>query len=131
MIDNKTISLCLIVKNESEIITRLIRSCKSIIDYYIIVDTGSNDNTIDIIKQEMGDINGEIHERKWINFGHNRTELMELCHNKTDLLLLADADEEFIITDDFLKEKISYDWYYIKYVGELDYGKIRLVNFIR
>jgi glycosyltransferase involved in cell wall biosynthesis len=44
-------SLCLnmIVKNESKIITRLFDSVLSIIDCYCICDTGSTDNTVEII----------------------------------------------------------------------------------
>ena len=47
---NKTICLNMIVKNESHIIIRLLQSVISIIDTYCICDTGSNDNTIEIIK---------------------------------------------------------------------------------
>ena len=48
---NNTIKLCLnmIVKNESKIITRLLESVLSIIDCYCICDTGSTDNTIELI----------------------------------------------------------------------------------
>ena len=47
------VSLCLnmIVKNESRIITRLMESVLPIIDTYLICDTGSTDNTIDVIKK--------------------------------------------------------------------------------
>jgi len=128
MINNKTICLCLIVKNEAKVIHRLIRSCKHIIDYYVICDTGSSDNTIEVIKKEMGDVKGEIHERKWIGFDVNRTELMEFAYKKSDYLLIADADEEFLITDDFYKEDFTYDWYHFRYVGEMDYTRIHLVN---
>jgi tetratricopeptide (TPR) repeat protein len=128
MINNKTICLCLIVKNEAKVIHRLIRSCKHFIDYYVICDTGSSDNTIEVIKKEMGDIKGEIYERKWIGFDVNRTELMGFSYKKSDYLLIADADEEFIITDDFYNENFTYDWYHFRYVGDLDYTRIHLVN---
>ena len=43
--------LCLnmIVKNESKIITRMLESVVGYIDYFCICDTGSQDNTVDII----------------------------------------------------------------------------------
>ena len=44
-----TLCLNMIVKNESKIITRLFDSVLSIIDCYCICDTGSTDNTIQII----------------------------------------------------------------------------------
>jgi glycosyltransferase involved in cell wall biosynthesis len=127
-VTNKTICLCAIVKQEEKTIARLINSCKSIIDYYCIVDTGSTDNTIAVIKETMGDIPGEIHERSWVNFGHNRNELMELAYDKSSYLLLADADFEYVILDSFDKNTLKYDWYHLRYLGDLDFAQILLVN---
>ena len=44
-------SICLnmIVKNEAKIITRLLESVVDIIDYWVICDTGSTDNTCEMI----------------------------------------------------------------------------------
>ena len=44
-----TLCLNMIVKNESKIITRLFDSVLPIIDCYCICDTGSTDNTVQII----------------------------------------------------------------------------------
>ena len=46
-----TVCLNMIVKNESKIITRLFDTVLGIIDSYCICDTGSTDNTINIIKK--------------------------------------------------------------------------------
>src|SRR2546428_69578 len=70
------ICLNMIVKNESHVITRCLGSVLPLIDYWVIVDTGSDDGTQKIIKdfmQEKG-VSGELHERPWINFSHNRNE---------------------------------------------------------
>ncbi len=40
-----TISLCMIVKNEEEVIGRCLECVKDIVDEIIIVDTGSTDST--------------------------------------------------------------------------------------
>ena len=40
----------MIVKNESRVILRLLESVRLIVDSYCICDTGSTDNTIEIIK---------------------------------------------------------------------------------
>ncbi|HWJ80268.1 MAG TPA: glycosyltransferase, partial [Niallia sp.] len=40
-----TISLCMIVKNEENVIERCLSSVKPIVDEMIIVDTGSSDST--------------------------------------------------------------------------------------
>ena len=66
----------MIVKNESEVIKRCLDSVIPVIDYWVIIDTGSNDGTQDIIKNHLKDIPGELHERPWKNFGENRTEAL-------------------------------------------------------
>ena len=45
-----TLCLNMIVKNESKIIARLLTSVSPIIDSYCICDTGSTDNTVEIIQ---------------------------------------------------------------------------------
>jgi glycosyltransferase involved in cell wall biosynthesis len=40
-----TITLCMIVKNEEDVIGRCLDSVKDIADEIIVVDTGSTDNT--------------------------------------------------------------------------------------
>ena len=47
--NSPTLCLNMIVKNESKIITRLFDSVLSIIDCYCICDTGSTDNTVELI----------------------------------------------------------------------------------
>jgi glycosyltransferase involved in cell wall biosynthesis len=128
MKEKKTICLCAIVKNEEKTIARLIKSCKSIIDYYVIVDTGSTDDTINVIKSSMGNLPGEIHERPWVNFGANRTELMDLAYGKSDYLLLADADFEYKISNQFDKSQLKYDWYHLRYLGDVDFAQILFVT---
>ena len=43
-----TISLCMIVKNEEDVLERCLNSCNAIADEIIIVDTGSTDKTKEI-----------------------------------------------------------------------------------
>lgn len=88
----QTICLCMIVKDEKEILPRLFDSCRELVDRWVICDTGSTDGTQDVIRTQLEGIPGELHERPWVNFGANRTELMELARGKADYLLLLDAD---------------------------------------
>lgn len=83
----------MIVKNESKVIKRCLDSIKPIIDYWVIVDTGSVDGTQKIIKKELKDIPGELYERPWKNFGENRTEAFSLAKGKGDYILFMDADD--------------------------------------
>lgn len=46
-----TISLCMIVKNEEDVLARCLQSLQPVVDEIIIVDTGSNDKTKEIAAQ--------------------------------------------------------------------------------
>ena len=124
---NNTICLCAIVRDEAKVIGRLIDSCKDFIDYWVIVDTGSKDNTIEIIREKLSGVPGELHENKWVSFGHNRTELLNLANGKSDYLLLADADFEYLLTAEFVK-KFTHNAYHLRYVGEIDYAQILFIK---
>lgn len=93
---DKTPTLCLnmIVKNESQVIIRLLSSVISIIDTYCICDTGSSDNTIDLIKNffEEHDIEGKIIEEPFKDFGYNRSFALKAAAGMSDYALLLDAD---------------------------------------
>lgn len=86
------ICLNMIVKNESKIIERCLKSVYHLIDSWCIVDTGSTDGTQDIIKEFLKDKPGELIEKPWVNFGHNRNEALGLARKWGEWLLLTDAD---------------------------------------
>jgi len=90
----------MIVKNESRVIERLLNSVVSLIDTYCIEDTGSTDNTIELITQffkERG-IQGKIVEEPFRNFAYNRTHAFRAAEGMADYLLLLDADMIFTHT---------------------------------
>jgi tetratricopeptide (TPR) repeat protein len=82
----------MIVKNESQIISRALDSVLDIIDSWCIIDTGSTDDTINIIQKKLSHLPGEILSRPWLNFGHNRSEAFEEAKKWGDWILLIDAD---------------------------------------
>ena len=89
-----TLCLNMIVKNESKIICRLFDSVVSIIDSYCICDTGSTDNTIQIITDYFASKNipGKVISEPFKNFCHNRNFSLQSCIGMSDYLLLLDAD---------------------------------------
>jgi len=103
-----TLCLNMIVKNESKIITRLLESVLPIIDTYCICDTGSTDNTKEIIKDffDKRNIQGKIVEEPFKNFEYSRNLALSHCINMpSDFVLLLDADMIFQIKN-FNKKKL-------------------------
>src|SRR5450631_2439504 len=86
-----SICLSMIVKNEAHVIRRCLRSVKPFIDYYSISDTGSTDNTMDIIREELAGIPGVLTSDPWEGFGPNRN--IARSRAKGDHILSIDADE--------------------------------------
>ena len=131
MHNNKTICLNMIVKNEAHVIASTLENICSYIhfDYWVIVDTGSTDNTKQIISDffKGKNINGELHETEWKNFGFNRSDALSKAYNKTDYLLIFDADDR-IIGDFILPTELNLDGYHLKFGNNFSYVRLLLVN---
>ncbi|MEI7669229.1 MAG: SLBB domain-containing protein, partial [Pseudomonadota bacterium] len=103
-----TLCLNMIVKNESKIIRRLMESVSPIIDCYCICDTGSTDDTIEIINTffSQKNIPGKVVSEPFKNFAHNRSHALQVCSGMSDYALLLDADMIFEINN-FDKRKLA------------------------
>jgi glycosyltransferase involved in cell wall biosynthesis len=86
------IGLVMIVRNEEERIERCLEAVKSLVSTWTIVDTGSEDRTREIVREVMAGIPGVLHERPWVDFAHNRTEMYALARGTADYLLMLDGD---------------------------------------
>lgn len=87
----------MIVKNESHIIVETLRNVCAAIRFttYQISDTGSTDGTQGLIRDffaELG-LSGELTEDAWVDFGTNRTQVLQKAYQKTDYVLMWDADD--------------------------------------
>src|SRR5882757_4582268 len=105
----------MIVRNEAHIIEEVLGSVAPHIASWVIVDTGSDDGTQDVIRSHMADLGipGELHERPWRDFGHNRSEALTLAKGHGDYIWVIDADDLVVGTPDF--DGIHADVYNLRY----------------
>jgi tetratricopeptide (TPR) repeat protein len=105
----------MIVKNEAKIIERLLTSVIGIIDTYCICDTGSTDNTIELINKFFIErkMDGKVITEPFKNFEHNRNFALKQCEGMSDYILFLDADMIFEIRDFDKNILNSYDSFHI------------------
>lgn len=132
------ICLCMIVKNESRIIERCMDSAKSIVDCISICDTGSTDNTVELIQNyfKKNNLPGKVHKHEWKNFGHNRTLSAQAARETlSDLgfdldhtyLLFLDADMVLKIRPEFVKNSLrAHAYSLVQKNGSMSYDNLRL-----
>jgi glycosyltransferase involved in cell wall biosynthesis len=111
----KAICLNMIVRNEAHIVREVFDAAAPYIASWVVVDTGSHDGTQDVIRSHMSGrgIPGELHERPWRNFGHNRSEALMLAQGHGDYIWVMDADDTVVGTPDF--GRLSADVYQLRY----------------
>src|SRR5215813_13270995 len=123
----QTVCLNMIVRNEAPIIERCLNSVVNFIDHWVIVDTGSTDGTQQIIRRRLHNVPGELIERPWIDFAHNRTEALELALGKSDYVFVIDADDVLLAEQDFKLPQLTHDAYYLKIrSGPVSFWRVQL-----
>jgi len=105
------VCLNMIVKDEAHCIQETLESMVPYIDYYVVCDTGSTDNTKEIVTTffEKEGIPGEIFDHKWINFDHNRTLALQACEDKSDYIFIMDADD--VVMGNLILPELNKDKY--------------------
>ncbi len=97
----KKLALATIVKDESKYLENMIRSCATIIDYAVIVDTGSSDDTVATARNVLNELNLShiVAEVPFENFAQARNAALARVPTHVDWILMLDADEELVEAD--------------------------------
>lgn len=118
-----TISVCMIVKNEEQVLGRCLDCLKEIADEIVVIDTGSTDRTKEIAARYTS----RIYDYKWEDdFAKARN--FSFSKATMDYIYVADADE--VIDEEnqkqflFLKEAMlpEIDIVQMMYCNQLEYG---------
>ncbi len=127
------LSLCMIVRDEQEMLGRCLEAVRDAVDEMVIVDTGSVDDTI-AIAQSFG---ARVIEREWTgSFGEARNVAFDAATG--DWTLVLDADEVLVREDvELLRSLTQRTWreaFYVSetnYTGDLDAGSAVTHNTLR
>lgn len=114
-----TLSICLIVKDEEQVLSRCLDSVKGFADEIVIVDTGSTDGT-PAIAQKYTD---KVYSFEWCD---DFSAARNFCFSKAtcDFLMWLDADD--IVTEEnaeiisALKDRDDFDVAMLKYAAAFD-----------
>ena len=90
------VALNMIVKNEQDNICRTLESVKEFCDLFVILDTGSEDDTIKTIIDYCEKINKPLYliSHPFENFSITRNIAIEYAKDKADYLLFMDSNDE-------------------------------------
>lgn len=128
-----------IMKNESHVATRMLDSIKSIVDGICVVDTGSTDDSVEVVKKwgEENGIETYVFERPFDNFENSRNysfeKAREMFLSKKDghtyYNFWLDFDEQLIIDKTFNKQSINKDLYMFNtFIKQMKYTRNELVR---
>lgn len=116
-----TISLCMIVRNEEEVLARCLESVKNAADEIIIVDTGSSDSTKEIASKYTD----KIFDFEWIddfsaarNFAYEKADMDYQMWLDADDVLPSDSLQKLIALKKSLASDI--DIVTMKYITHFD-----------
>ncbi len=95
------VQLIMIVKNAGDNFENVLKENMKVFDRYTILDTGSTDNTIDIIKRTLANKKGNVYQEPFINFRESRNRSLELGGHKCKFNLIL--DDTYVIRNDLRK----------------------------
>lgn len=119
---SQSICLVMVVKDEAASVGTCLASALPLIDSWRIVDTGSTDGTPELIQAALAGIPGRCYKRRFVDFRHNRTQLLDLGRQSgAEYVLMLDGDMELEQTAP-LPELVADEYMLTVEYGDLEYA---------
>ena len=106
--DERLLGLVMIVRDEGHGIAATLRSFAPYIDYWTIMDTGSTDDTVDVIRETLRDVPGDLVIGDFVDFSTARNRALAHHGEKTRWTIMPDADD-CLVGGDKLRAQLPRD----------------------
>ena len=121
------LSVIIITKNEQDRIARCLDSVRSVADEIIVLDSGSSDNTVDIVKKYTD----RVYQTDWPGYGPQKQRALALATHEWVLSIDADevltpqlAEEIQVLLSRSPKEtSFKMQWEVVLFGSKLKYGR--------
>lgn len=126
----KSLCLAMICNNNESTIIKTLNSIYKYINYWIISDTGSNDNTCELIKNFFIEkkINGKLFEDNWKGINYNKTLLFKRCFSNCNYIFYLKPNELIISDFNFSPIELKDSYYLTIKKNSIIYNKLRIFN---
>jgi glycosyltransferase involved in cell wall biosynthesis len=119
-----------IIKNEGPILPRLFESVRVFVSEYCVVDTGSTDDTINILKSM--EMSGIVLEEPFVDFATTRNYMIEKCRQvmtSCDYSVLLDADMVLRVSPEWdWTDLDGQDVYNFIQMSGVEYENVRMIR---
>lgn len=109
-----TICFATMCKNEAHCIRETLESVAQYIDFWVVADTGSTDNTLQVIQEFFlsRNIPGKLFQHEWKGFDVNKTIMFDRARGHCNYILHLDADDLLVGDFSFSTGESGMDRYY-------------------
>ena len=122
--------LAMIIKNEGPILPRLFESVSGFVSEYCVVDTGSTDDTIEVL--ESMNMPGVVLKEPFVDFATTRNYMIDACRRvmtSCDYLVLLDADMVLRVSPDWNWANLDRrDVYNLVQISGVEYENVRMIR---
>jgi glycosyltransferase involved in cell wall biosynthesis len=124
------VCLCMMVRDEAHVIERALRSAFGFADFFIVLDTGSTDNTIMLVRAALAGRPHKVVESTWKGFTGSRNEALALARPHGQYIVFLDADDFFVGNVALAKQRLSDStaWMCFAFQQWLRHAKLFAVN---
>lgn len=108
--ETSSVRLCAVVpvRNDAEVLPRLIGSLQGVVDEWLVVDFGSTDHSVEIARAAFGDLPGSVKQRPWIDPLYNGNAMLELATQLVGPSHLLVLEPDMVVeADDSFREALA------------------------